>query len=260
MENTKDLNLTNEIDKKEQRLNINVRIKESLRDKIKAQMEADKKTPDEFFSEMFLAYLKDSSVNNGDIDYSKDLEELNVVIKRTITIFQNIVEKNYLHNSALKESFEKEIDTLNINMKSEYEKKISKLEQDLDKANKEYELITEQAHGLIKDSKELKETLTLIKHANAKNEELLETYKEQIDTLKKDNKQLELQLQNSIDASLLDKLQIECEKKLLEQEKKHQENIVVIRKDYNDLQTKYISLIESKATLSKDDCNKSDVK
>lgn len=247
METTKDLNFTSEIDKKEQRLNINVRIKESLRDKIKGKMEADKKNPDEFFSEMFLAYLKEESVNNGDADYSKDLEELNAVIKRTTTIFQNIVEKNYMHNSALKESFEKEIEQLKKNMSCEYENKISKLEKDRDKANKEYELIAEQAKGLINDSKELKENLTLIKNANEKNEELLETYKEQIDSLKKENKYLELKLQNSIDASLLDKIQIENEKKLLEQEKKHQENIAIMRKEYNDLQAKYISLIENKS-------------
>lgn len=253
MENTNELNLTNETEKKEQRLNINVRIKESLRDKIKAQMESDKKNPDEFFSDMFLAYLKDNSVNNGDIDYSKDLEELNMVIKRTTTIFQNIVEKNYMHNVALKESFDKEIEQLNINMSSEYEKKISKLEKDLAKTTKEYELIAEQAHGLIKDSKELKENLTLLKHANEKNEELLDTYKAQIESLKKENQQLELKLQNSIDSSLLDKLQIEHEKKLLEQDKKHQEHIVSIRKDYNDLQSKYISLIESKSAINTSD-------
>lgn len=247
MENTKDLNLTDETEKKEQRLNINVRIKESLRDKIKKKMESDKKNPDEFFSEMFLAYLKEESINNGDADYSKDLEELNAVIKRTTTIFQNIVEKNYMHNSALKESFEKEIEQLKENMRSEYEKKISKLEKDCNKANKEYELISEQAKGLIKDSRELKENLILIKNANEKNEELLETYKDQIESLKKENNQLELKLKNSIDASLLDKLQIENEKKLLEQEKKHQENLAIIRKEYNDLQTKYINLIETKS-------------
>lgn len=247
MDNTKDLNLSDETEKKEQRLNINVRIKESLRDKIKGKMEADKKNPDEFFSEMFLAYLKEESTNNGDVNYSKDLEELNAVIKRTTTIFQNIVEKNYMHNSALKESFEKEIEELKANMRSEYEKKIAKLEKDCDKANKEYELISEQAKGLIKDSRELKENFTLIKNANEKNEELLETYKEQIDSLKKENKQLELKLNNSIDASLLDKLQIENDKKLLEQEKKHQENIAILRKEYNELQAKYINLIESKS-------------
>lgn len=253
MENTNNLNLINETEKKEQRLNINVRIKESLRDKIKAQMEIDKKNPDEFFSEMFLAYLKDNSVNSGDIDYSKDLEELNVVIKRTTTIFQNIVEKNYMHNVSLQESFDKEIKQLQTTMTSEYEKKISKLEQDLDKANKEYDLISEQAHGLIKDSRELKENLTLLKNSNEKNEELLETYKEQIDSLKKENKLLESKLKNSIDSSLLDKLQIENEKKLLEQEKTHQENIAAIRKEYTDLQAKYINLIESKADVKTSD-------
>lgn len=247
MDNTKDLNLSDETEKKEQRLNINVRIKESLRDKIKGKMEADKKNPDEFFSEMFLAYLKEESANNGDVNYSKDLEELNAVIKRTTTIFQNIVEKNYMHNSALKESFEKEIEQLKANMRSEYEKKIAKLEKDCDKANKEYELISEQAKGLIKDSRELKENLTLIKNANEKNEQLLETYKDQIESLKKENSQLELKLKHSIDASSLDKLQIENEKKLLEQEKKHQENLAIIRKEYNDLQTKYINLIETKS-------------
>ena len=214
-------------------------------------MEADNKTPDEFFSDMFLAYLQENSVNSDNIDYSKDLEELNIVIKRTTTIFQNIVEKNYMHNSALKESFDKEIEQLHINMSSEYEKKISKLETDLNKANNEYELIAEQAQGLIKDSKELKENFTLLKKANEKNEELLETYKEQIESLKRENKQLEIKLKHSIDSSLLDKLQIEHEKKLLEQEKQHQENIVTIRKEYNDLQAKYISLIESQSNASK---------
>ena len=152
-----------------------------------------------------------------------------------------------MHNSALKESFEKEIEQLKANMRSEYEKKIAKLEKDCDKANKEYELISEQAKGLIKDSRELKENLTLIKNANEKNEQLLETYKDQIESLKKENSQLELKLKHSIDASSLDKLQIENEKKLLEQEKKHQENIAILRKEYNELQTKYINLIESKS-------------
>lgn len=255
MERQEELNVIEDSQKKEQRININVRIKESLRDKIKNQMETDNKSPDDFFSDMLLSYLKDTALSKGEIDYSQDLNELNNVIKRVSTIFQNMIEKNYMQTSIYREAHNEELNSLKEQLTHEYEVKLSNLKKEYNKVSKEYNLIVEQAEGLIKDSKELKKNLNILKNSNEKNEELLNTYKEQIQDLKKINADLETTIKDSIHISVLDKNQIENEKKILALEKQHQQEISTLRKEYALLQDKYIKLIESNADSNKKSLN-----
>ena len=239
--NTNDINLT----EKDSRVNINMRIKESLKNKIKDTMTSEGKSPDEFFSEMFYSYLKEQAKSKNEADYSTDIQELQMVIGRTVTIFQNMIEKTYMQNSIVKDNFVTEIESLKSSITSEYEAKIKNLEKECSKVKMEYDLIAEQAEALLKDTKELKETSMLLKNANSKNEELIATYKEQIKILKLNNSILENKNSTLVDASLLEKAEIQKEKDLLKKDKEYQEIINNMQEKYNTLQTKHTSLLES---------------
>lgn len=229
---------------KEPKVNINVRVKESLCKNIKNTMKNDSKSPDEMFSAMFHAYLKEQAENNGEADYTSDISELKTVVNRVVTIFQNMIEKTYMQNSVVKETYASELESTKNSLISDYETKLSKLKIECDKTKKEYDMIAEQAEALLKDTRELKENSNLLKNANAKNEELIKTYKEQIDALKKSNLELSKKIENSIDSTLLDKADIEKEKALLERDKHYQGIINSMQDKYNDLQSKYTSLLE----------------
>ena len=135
-------NEQNNTEGKESKININMRVKESLRTKIKEQMDMENKTPDEMFSEMFYSYIKQQAENKGEADYSSDITELNNVVKRTVTIFQNMIEKTYMQNAITKENFNNQIKETTEKIKSEYEDKIKILEKEVSKYKKEYDLIS----------------------------------------------------------------------------------------------------------------------
>lgn len=231
---------------KDPKININWRVRESLRNKFKEKMNQNNMQADEFFSEMFLAYLKEESTSSGQVDFSKDISELNDVINRTSTIFKNMIEKSYMQTSINKESFNNEIEDIKKNLKNTYEKKISSLEQLCEKTQKEYNLISEQAQGLLKDSKSREERLILLEEAHEKDSELIQTYKEQIDSLKSENSRLKKQIDDSIDLSLLEKAELKSEKALLQKDRYYQDIISELQKNYSALQNKYTTLIEYK--------------
>lgn len=237
------------IQSKESKVNINMRVRESLKNKIKDTLENDSKTPDELFSQMFTAYLKEQAVSKGEADYSSDITELNGVINRISTIFQNMIEKTYMQNSILRENFASELNLTKSEMETRYEEDISKLKKERDILKKEYDLITEQAKALLTDTKKLKETASSLKETNNKNEELIKTYKEQIDNLKNTNEELKEKIKNSIDSSLLEREEIKKEKELLEKDRYYQNTINTMQDKYNELQLKYTKLLES--TISK---------
>lgn len=235
---------------KESKVNINMRVKESLKNKIKDTMLSESKSPDELFSEMFQAYLKEQAENKGEADYTNDIAELKNVVNRTVTIFKNMIEKTYMQNAIVKDNFSSEIQLVKESLTSDYEKKLISLQKECDKVKREYELITEQAEALLKDTRELKETSSILKNTNEKNEELLKTYKEQIEALKSSNIELQSKLKNSIDTSILEKAEISKERALLEKDKHYQDIINSMQEKYNELQTKYTKLLEG--SFSKD--------
>lgn len=237
--------------KKEARVNINVRLKESLKNKIIAKRTLDNKTPDEFFSDMFYAYLKEEAKSQGDADYSNDIEELHSVVGRIITIYQNMIDKTYMYNSIKKETYSNEMEDIKTNLTKEYEKKISLLQKECDKAKKEYEMISEQAQGLLSDTRKLKENLNILESNNEKNEELLKTYKEQIESLKIYSSNLEEKLKGTVDENLLEKVNLEKERALLEKDRHYQSIINSMQEQYNHLQTLYTSAISSSHTPTK---------
>lgn len=236
---------------KETKVNINMRVKESLKNKIKNTLESESKTPDELFSQMFVAYLKEQATTKGEADYSSDIQELNSVISRVSTIFQNMIEKTYMQNSISKDAMLLEMENTKKDITNKYENEISILKKERDSLKKEYDMITEQASALISDTKKLKEMSNSLKETNLKNEELLKTYKEQIASLKESNEQLKNQIKNSIDISLLEKEEIKKDKALLEKDKHYQEIINSMQENYKELQLKYTKLIEDKVNNKK---------
>ena len=236
---------------KDPKININWRVRESLRNKFKEKMNQNNMQADEFFSEMFLAYLKEEATSSGQVDFSKDISELNDVINRTSTIFKNMIEKSYMQISINKESFTNEIEEVKRNLKDDYDKKLSSLQKLCDKTQKEYNLISEQAEGLLKDSKVREERLTLLEEAHKKDLELVQTYKEQIEILKAENLHLKEQITNSIDSSLLEKAELKSEKALLEKDRYYQDIITSLQKSYSELQQKYTDVVELKTNNSK---------
>lgn len=236
---------------KDPKININWRVRESLRNKFKEKMNQNNMQADEFFSEMFLAYLKEEATSSGQVDFSKDISELNDVINRTSTIFKNMIEKSYMQISINKESFTNEIEEVKRNLKDDYDKKLSSLQKLCDKTQKEYNLISEQAEGLLKDSKVREERLTLLEDAHKKDLELVQTYKEQIEILKAENLHLKEQITNSIDSSLLEKAELKSEKALLEKDRYYQDIITSLQKSYSELQQKYTDVVELKTNNSK---------
>lgn len=235
---------------KEPKVNINMRVKESLKNKIKDTLDSEDKTPDELFSQMYIAYLKEQAVNNGEADYSSDIMELSSVVNRVSTIFQNMVEKTYMQNSILRENFASELNLTKADMEKKYAEDIAKLTKERDAIQKEYNLIAEQAEALLKDTKKLKEAASSLRETNAKNEELIKTYKEQIENLKENNNSLKERVNNSIDKSMIEKEEIKKEKELLEKDKYYQNTINSMQDKYNELQLKYTKLIES--TINKE--------
>lgn len=231
---------------KDPKININWRVRESLRNKFKEKMNQNNMQADEFFSEMFIAYLKEEATSSGQVDFSKDINELNDVINRTSTIFKNMIEKSYMQISINKESFATEIEEVKRNLQDDYDKKISALQKLCDKTQKEYNLISEQAEGLLKDSKVREERLTLLEEAHKKDLELIQTYKEQIEILKNENLHLKEQAKNSIDSSLLEKAELKLEKALLEKDRYYQGVISSLQENYSSLQEKYTNIIELK--------------
>lgn len=236
---------------KDPKININWRVRESLRNKFKEKMNQNNMQADEFFSEMFIAYLKEEATSSGQVDFSKDINELNDVINRTSTIFKNMIEKSYMQISINKESFATEIEEVKRNLQDDYDKKISALQKLCDKTQKEYNLISEQAEGLLKDSKVREERLTLLEEAHKKDLELIQTYKEQIEILKNENLHLKEQAKNSIDSSLLEKAELKLEKALLEKDRYYQDIITSLQKNYSTLQQKYTDVVELKTNNSK---------
>lgn len=230
---------------KEAKVNINMRVKESLRNKIKDTLDSEEKTPDELFSKMYIAYLKEQAVDKGEADYSNDITELNSVINRVSTIFQNIVEKTYMQNSILRDNFSNEINLTKSKLEEKYETDIEKIKKERDNIKKEYDLISSQAEALIKDTRKLKETASSLKETNLKNEELLKTYREQINNLKEHNNSLKEKLENSVDLYKLEKEEIKKEKELLEKDRYYQSIISNMQDSYNELQIKYTKLLDS---------------
>lgn len=230
----------------EHKVNINMRVKQSLREKIKDKMDKENKNPDDFFSDMFYSYLKIDAKHNGDIDYTSDLEDLENVTKRIITIYKNMVEKSYMQNSISKENHLKEIAMLQKTLKEDYEKNIDKVNKDNEKIKQEnekikheYELISLEATKLLEDAKELRDCYNLVKNTNYKNEELILNYKEQIEALKSSNKVLEKNLENTIDKSILEQANFQKEKDLLELDKHYQTIIKDMNDKYNKLQINF---------------------
>lgn len=223
---------------KDPKVNINMRVKESLRIKMKSKMEKDDKSADDFFSDMFYSYLKYEAEQNGEVDFSNDITELQFATQRVCSIFQGMIEKSYLNTTLIKEQHSSELADLKETIEKSYANQLSKLTQEKESLLKEYELISEQAHALIKDSKELKEKVAFLEDTNKKNEDLLITYKEQLVALKATNATLQNQLDTSINKSDLDKLSIEKDKELLEKDKHYQSIIADMQHQYNLLQLK----------------------
>lgn len=221
-----------------------MRIPESLKSKIKQSMSSDLKTPEEMFSEMYFAYLKEQALNKKEADYSNDITELKSVTKRILTIFLNMIEKTYMNNSIVKDNFISEITSVEKSLSTEYEEKISILTKDRDKYKKDYLLISEQAEGLLKDSRELKENSILLKNTIEKNDELLTNYREQIDVLKTLTESLKIDAEKSVDRKVYDELKISKDKELLGKDIYHHKTVNSMQEKYHSLQEKYHSLQE----------------
>ncbi|MGU8835564.1 coiled-coil domain-containing protein (plasmid) [Clostridium perfringens] len=240
---------------KDPRININMRIKTSLKNRISEQMSTDNKTPDDFFSEMFYLYLQNLSQESGYPDYSGDMQELELATKRILTIFQCFIEKSSLANTNINKTHANDIESIKSSLTEKYESKLEELTKELNQTKKEASLIEEQAKLLISDSKKLKSSLKNLTEKNTKNEELIETYKEQILSLKDSNLSLQNKLENTVDKSSIERLNLEHEKHLLEQEKSHQEKLNELQQKLNNLQNNYhqlqLDLISKKETPKK---------